>query len=169
MALCSLVSAPSSKAWVRMLIRSFCGSARRSAISSMAITANSPKDSAAASSCGESASTWPSPAIIVSDQPYIFRRCSAGRPMSSQMMMSGTWIAKFSTKSSGTPSPAAALASSSSMISLVSSRTWGIISRTRWGVKPLLIRRRWRTCSSPSRVMIDMSPAIFGRTPNRLQ
>ena len=37
---------------------------------------------------------------------------------------------------------AAALASNSSMISLVSSRTWGIISRTRWGVKPLLIRRR---------------------------
>ena len=87
-------------------------------------------------------------------------RCSAGRPMSSQMMISGTWIAKFSTKSSGT-SPAAALASNSPMIWLVGSRTGGMM--------PLLIRRRWRTCSSPSRVMIDMSPAIFGRTPKRLQ
>ena len=42
-------------------------------------------------------------------------------------------------------------------------------TRTRRGVKPLLIRRRWRRCSSPSSTMIDMSPATFGRTPNLLQ
>ncbi len=47
-----------------------------------------------------------------------------------------------------------------SMISLVSWRTWGISSRTRRGVKPWLMRRRVRMCSSPSIVMIDMSPAI---------
>ena len=142
MALCSLVRAPSSKAWVRMLIRSSSGSARRRAISSIVMPANSPNASAAAWSWGESASTWPSPAIIASDHPYIFMRCSTGRPMSSQMMMSGTWIAKSCTKSTDDRSPSAALASSSSMTSLVSSRTWGIIARTRLGVKPLLMRRR---------------------------
>ena len=55
------------------------------------------------------------------------------------------------------------------MISLVSWRTWGMSSRTRRGVKPWLMRRRVRMCSSPSSVMIDMSPAMIGRTPNRLQ
>ena len=42
---------------------------------------------------------------------------------------------------------------------------WGAISRTRRGVKPRLMSRRWRVCSGSSRAISDMSAATLGRTP----
>ncbi len=80
--------------------------------------------------------------------------------MSSAITMSGTWMAKSSTKSS---SPRSA---TWSMISFDSSRMWSVSSRTLAGVKPRLMRRRWRVCSGSSIAMIDIGAATFGRTPS---
>ena len=49
------------------------------------VKANSPNAVAAARSTGSSASVWPSPAIIASDQRYIFERVSGARPIISLM------------------------------------------------------------------------------------
>ena len=75
------------------------------------------------------------------------------------MTMSGTWMAKSSTKSH---SPRSAI---SSMIWFDSSRMWSESWRTMRGVKPLLTSRRWRVCSGSSIEMIDIGAATFGRTP----
>ena len=75
------------------------------------------------------------------------------------MTMSGTWMAKSSTKSH---SPRSAI---SSMIWLDSSRMWSASWRTIRGVKPLLTSRRWRVCSGSSIEMIDIGAATLGRTP----
>ncbi len=76
------------------------------------------------------------------------------------MTISGTWIAKSSTKSS---SPRSA---TSSMIWFDSSRMWSVSARTRAGVKPRLMSRRWRVCSGSSIEMIDIGAATRGRTPS---
>ena len=145
-----------------MLIRSFDAlvSARRATISSVHIVAYSPKASAAAWSTGSSGSSWPSPAIMASLHLYRSFRCSGSSPMSSAMTMSGTWIAKSSTKSS---SPRSA---TSSMIWFESSRMWSVRDRTRAGVKPRLMSRRCRVCSGSSIEMIDIGAATRGRTPS---
>ena len=153
---------PSTVAWVRALMRSSRGRARRSATTAAAYSLK-PANASAARSSRAGSSPPVSARSMSSDQASSFWRSSGAKPRASPITMSGSCAARSVTKSHSPRSQTA------SMISSQIRSRWARRPATRRGVNPALTSFRRSLCSGSSMSIIIGMAGLSGRMPSPLQ